>query len=483
MSDDEPHSEETPPQTQETPSTRTPLPKFQLFILLLIQFAEPMTGLVIYPFVVQFVRDTGITGGDETKTGFYAGMLVGALLPRQALTVYQFGRLSDIYGRRPVLLLAPLGLGLAMLGFGLSSSFWTLLGFRFIHGGFNGNLGVAKTVMNEISDPSNVADAFSFLPLMWSVGSTTSPFIGGVLANPAAKWPDTLGKIALLRVHPYFLPCSVASAVAFASFVFAFLGLRETLPSAVERAKNKRNNQHPAETDPLLSEEDAAVAPPEPVPPLRELLTRDVRIALLNHSLLCFSDMAFGALIPLMYSTPIALGGLGLKPYNIGLIMGLCGISNAVTQVVLGGRVIRYFGARRVFSAGFCALMFAFCAFPVLSAFARRAGRVDKAVVVMLVCQLSSVFVLYFSFAATMLFIMDSAPSRASVGSVTGLSQMVGTISRGLAPSIASSLFALYMKHSSSGGYLGYMVLVGIACAALRCSFMLPYCLRSDGRK
>jgi MFS family permease len=108
------------------------------------------------------VRDTGITGGDETKTGFYAGLLVSALFSpiylridvplfaetqessfflAECLTVYQFGRLSDIYGRRPVLLLAPLGLGMSMLGFGLSRTFWMLLGLRCIQGAFNGNLG------------------------------------------------------------------------------------------------------------------------------------------------------------------------------------------------------------------------------------------------------------------------------------------------------------------------------------------------------
>ncbi len=42
---------------------RTPLPKLQLFITNLIQFAEPVTALVIYPFINQFVRDTGITNG------------------------------------------------------------------------------------------------------------------------------------------------------------------------------------------------------------------------------------------------------------------------------------------------------------------------------------------------------------------------------------------------------------------------------------
>ncbi|KAJ6494415.1 major facilitator superfamily domain-containing protein [Mycena sanguinolenta] len=480
MANHEPRSEDgTLSQTQDVvaPTTRTPIPKFQLSILVLIQFAEPMTWMVISPFVVQFVRETGITGGDETKTGFYVGILESSYSLAQALTVYQFGRLSDIYGRRPLLLLAPLGLGVATLGLGLSSSFWTLYAFRIVQGGFTANLNVAKAVMNEISDHSNVADIFSSLQLMWSIGSTIGPVVGGVLANAAIKWPDTLGKIALLRTHPYLLPCLVSSSVCFTAFAFGFVGLRETLPSAIERAKNKAKNRHPRETDPLLSADENVTFATITPPPLRELLTRDVRVALLNHALFFFCQMAYLTLIPLMYSTPIALGGLGLQPQEIGIIMGLCGMSNALVQVAFGGRFIRYFGARRVFSLGFCALMLLYCVFPLLSVFTRRAGRVDTMVRMLIVCQLCLISVLYFTFAATMLFIMNSAPNRASVGSVTGLSQMVATISGGFAPSITSSLFALSMKH---GGYVGYLVLVGIAGVAVRCTFMLPRRLQAE---
>ena len=61
------------------PTGRTPLPKLQLATILLIQFTEPLTATVIYPFIIQCVRDTGITGGDETKTGYYAGIVVRAV--------------------------------------------------------------------------------------------------------------------------------------------------------------------------------------------------------------------------------------------------------------------------------------------------------------------------------------------------------------------------------------------------------------------
>jgi MFS family permease len=52
------------------------------------------------------------------------GLQESSFFVSEALTVYQFGRLSDVYDRRPVLLLAPLGLGLAML----AKSFWMLFG-------------------------------------------------------------------------------------------------------------------------------------------------------------------------------------------------------------------------------------------------------------------------------------------------------------------------------------------------------------------
>jgi hypothetical protein len=58
---------------------RTPLPKMQLAAVCWIQLAEPITATVIYPFIPQFIADTGITGGDEKKTGYYAGIIVNLL--------------------------------------------------------------------------------------------------------------------------------------------------------------------------------------------------------------------------------------------------------------------------------------------------------------------------------------------------------------------------------------------------------------------
>ena len=62
------------------PTKPTPLPVYQLFIVYLMRFTEPLTATVLYSFVNQFVRDTGVTHGDERKTGYYAGVIVSCPL-------------------------------------------------------------------------------------------------------------------------------------------------------------------------------------------------------------------------------------------------------------------------------------------------------------------------------------------------------------------------------------------------------------------
>ncbi|KAJ7352311.1 major facilitator superfamily domain-containing protein [Mycena albidolilacea] len=472
---------ETRHATSQGSQKRAPLPKLQLFILLFIQFSEPVTALVIYPFIMQFVRDTNITGGDETKTGYFAGIIESVFFLAECLTVVWFGRASDRYGRVPVLLFGPLGLAMSMLGFGLSKSFWSLVVFRCMQGAFNGNIGVSKSVMAEISDPTNIAEIYALLPFMWTVGVAIGPFIGGTLANPAVRYPDSLGKIYILREFPYFLPCAAAGALAFCAFVVGSLGLKETLPSAIARKKKAREG---TEVEPLLSDtsdsvpSDTAV---DAVPPLRALFIRPVFIALLNHGFLCFCQMSYDVLVPLVYATPISMGGLGLSPLYIGRIMGLCGFVNVFTQVFLSAKAIRRFGPRSIFITAFCCLSVSFLAYPFLNLFARRAGRVDAFVIMVMILQMSSSFVIFPTYACTQMFIVDSAPTQNSLGGVNGLAQMVSSILRSIAPSISASLFSTSVSYHLLGGNFVFLILCAITLCGVRAALLLPKKLRSEG--
>jgi hypothetical protein len=48
------------------------------------------------------------------------------------------------------------------------------------------------------------------LPLAWTVGASLGPALGGLLANPAERYPYVFGDIELFREYKYLLPCFVA---------------------------------------------------------------------------------------------------------------------------------------------------------------------------------------------------------------------------------------------------------------------------------
>ena len=72
----------------------------------------------------------------------------------EAITVVSWGMASDRFGRRPVLILGPLGLSLVMLGFGVSTQFWSLVMFRCLQGVFNGNIGLSLSNLINSSSHS-----------------------------------------------------------------------------------------------------------------------------------------------------------------------------------------------------------------------------------------------------------------------------------------------------------------------------------------
>jgi MFS family permease len=83
-----------------------------------------------------------------------------------------WGRLSDSIGRKPVIITGLLGLTLSMFSFGISKSFVGLVVSRALAGALNANTGVLKTIIAEITDETNVAGAYSCLPIVWFVGVT-----------------------------------------------------------------------------------------------------------------------------------------------------------------------------------------------------------------------------------------------------------------------------------------------------------------------
>ena len=120
--------------------------------------------------------------------------------------------------------------------------------------------------------------------------------------------------------------------------------------------------------------QDGEVHLDEPVPPLRAVLTKPVALSIANFVWLSFVDISFRALQPLVFATPIHLGGLGISPTSIGLCLGTFGLLDGIAQGLFFPRVLRRVGLKRLFLTGLFGFIPMFAVFPVINHFAREWG-------------------------------------------------------------------------------------------------------------
>ncbi|KAK7032774.1 major facilitator superfamily domain-containing protein [Favolaschia claudopus] len=426
--------------------TRTPLPKLQLSVIMLIQISEPIASQSIYPYINQLVSELDITGGDEKKVGYYACESLFFLT--ESMTVLQWSRLSDRVGRKPILLIGLFGSGTSIFLFGLSRTFWGLVVSRCLCGLLNGNIGEYNTIIGDLTDKTNRAEGFAFLPIVWAIGASVGPLIGGNLQRPHERFP-LLFSGKFWREFPYFLPCLVTGSLVFLS---CFL----TTPG-----KSKRR---------VLAEGEEGTHPDLPQKrkgpkPLRELLTFPVLISISNYVSLGFLNTTLGALLPLFLAMPVEIGGLGLPPPKIGLILSAYGLATGLFQILFFARMIHRWGEKRVYLNGMLTCLPVFGLFPIISLIARNYG-VNSVVYSLVGCILALGALQDTAFGAIFMFLTASAP-KSSRGSVNGISQTSVALARAIGPAMSTSLFSLSVQHNLIGGYMVYLVFFLLSGLAL----------------
>ncbi|KAH8986533.1 MFS general substrate transporter [Lactarius hatsudake] len=446
----------------DAPPKRNRLPTFQLLILLSIRLADNMTLTSITPYINQMMYELPIVGGDQRRVGYYTGITVSVYYAAEAATVLHWNRLSDHVGRKPILLFGLLGTIVSITMFGLSRSFWSLVLCRFFSGALNGNVGIVKSVLAELADESNVARAFSFLPPVFLVGQVIGSSIGGFLSRPQDRWPDYFPQ-AFWAEYPYFLPCLVVASFSLIQVTIAAIFFEETLgrkTSAISR---------PQESTSLQQDEVSAEQPL----PLRSLLTKPVLISIANYGTLALLEIAASALIPLIWSTAIELGGLGLTPADIGLWMSAYGCVSAVFQFAFFPRVVAHFGPGRVVVTTVVAFGLLYALFPFENMLARGTGTASV-VWPLIVLQLVAISVADMGFSSVFMFVASAAPNTRSLGALNGLAQMVVSTQRAVGPAAAASLFAFSLQNNIFGGQFAYAVLLSFACVGLCVAMQLP---------
>ena len=123
------------------------------------------------------------------------------------------GRLSDRYGRRPVLLIGFSGLALSFIVTGLATALWMLLVVRLFSGAMQSNISVANAYVADITAPAERAKAFGKLGAMLGMGFILGPVIGGLLGG--------------ISLH---LPFFFAAGLAIVNWLYGFFVLPESLP-------------------------------------------------------------------------------------------------------------------------------------------------------------------------------------------------------------------------------------------------------------
>ncbi|KAH8833027.1 MFS general substrate transporter [Flagelloscypha sp. PMI_526] len=453
------------------PLKRTPLPWFQFSIVMVMQLAEPVTSSVIYPFAPDLIRRLGTP---EENVGHYVGILQSLFFFTQSLTVLHWSRLSDLIGRKPVILSGLCGLSLSMYCFGLSKTFWGLVISRCLNGALNGNIGVMKSILAELTDATNVAQAVSWFPISWNTGAMLGPIIGGFLSRPAERFPDLFGSNAFLIEYPYFLACAVPASFSLLVFFIAATYFKETLKNPLPISCLLRGEDE----DGLKGsgcEDGRRKASKRPKPlPFRKVLTKRVVLAGSAYAFLSLIDICYTAVQPTFLSTPIPYGGLGWTPSQIGRLLSIRAIINAVFQVCFFSRVHDTIGSKNTFLLGVSAFFPIFTLFKIINLAALDPAWGQGWVNGMLAIQVLCSLIVSMSYGTVMIYINSSAPNTRSIGATNGVCQMIVSIMRGIGPAAGNSLFSLTLQRGYLDGWLVYVVFLVFTVVTTWIGTLLP---------
>lgn len=194
------------------------------FAFVLVTVLLDMVGFgIIIPVLPALIEDVGEVG--LAQAAAIGGWMYFAFSLAQFVSAPLMGNLSDRFGRRPLLLLAILGLGLDYVLSALAPTlFWLFVG-RGLAGVCGSSWVIANAFIADVKAPEDRARAFGLMGAAFGVGFVIGPAIGGLLGELGPR-----------------VPFWVAAGISFLNLIYGWFVLPETLPRDKRRAFDWRRS-------------------------------------------------------------------------------------------------------------------------------------------------------------------------------------------------------------------------------------------------
>lgn len=369
-------------------------PLLVIFITVFIDLVGFGIVIPVLPFYAE--------GGKFGATPSQVGLLFASYSIMQLVFAPVLGRLSDRYGRRPVLLVSLLGTAIGFLILGFATTLWMLFVGRIIDGISGGNISTAQAYIADVTTKENRAKGMGLIGAAFGLGFVFGPAIGGILS----RWGVNV---------PFFF----AGSLALANVVLLYFTLPETV-----------TKDHPARTSAAAGRGWQQLFLSLKNPRLGYLLS------IYFLGIVAFSIMTATFSLFMMFR-------LGYDAFHNGWIFAFVGVISAIVQGGLIGKLVKRFGEPLLVIVG----AFLFSA---------------SLVMIPLVTARTGLTVILLIGAATAIGQALSTPSLSSLasksasageqGSVLGVMQSVASLARAVGPSLAAVLIHSAVAHVGFDG-------------------------------
>src|SRR3954464_11482282 len=159
-----------------------PRPRSPLFVLFFTVFIDLIGfGIVIpiLPLYAEHFHASPVTIG--WLTGIYSGM--------QIIFTPILGKLSDRFGRRPVLFISIVGTAFGFALMGLAHSLTLLFVARILAGITGGNIAIPQAYIADVTAPEQRSRAMGLIGAAFGLGFTFGPLIGGIMSRISYSAP------------------------------------------------------------------------------------------------------------------------------------------------------------------------------------------------------------------------------------------------------------------------------------------------------